>query len=191
MLDRVRGALWDIVCEGIFAHYRTSAGVVRRSLCPASGWLVVDVGGGTGGVGELLAKEGARVIVVEPGRSLVAAGSRRRPAVRFVEGRGEALPLRDGSADAVLFIEVLHHVADASGALREAARVLGPGGGLLIEETEFAGSPGRVARYWAERILTGGVWPRSRAGLCAELRDMGFEPRTLDDEGFVILARRP
>ncbi|HUG55890.1 MAG TPA: class I SAM-dependent methyltransferase, partial [Candidatus Limnocylindrales bacterium] len=134
MLDRVRGFVWDLVCEGLFAHYRTSAGIAERHLGLASGAVVLDVGGGTGGVGDRLARDGVTVVVIEPSASLVAAGARRRRAARFVQGRGEALPVRDGAADAVLFIEVLHHVADGATALREAARVLRPGGRLLIEE---------------------------------------------------------
>lgn len=191
MLDALRGALWDLVCEGLFAHYRTSAGIAERHLALSPGARVIDVGGGTGGVAERLARSGRRVLVVEPGASLVAAGARRRRGVRFVQGRAEALPAADGGVDAVLFIEVLHHVPDADGALREAARVLRPGGRLLIEETEFAGSLGRTLRYRAELLLTNGVWPRDRADIDRRLRAAGLEVTFLEDEGFVILARRP
>jgi hypothetical protein len=71
--------------------------------------------------------------------------------------------------------------------LRESARVLRPGGRILIEEVEFAGPLGRLLR-WGEQCISAGVWPRDRAGLCAVLVRLGMRPTVLDHEGFVIVA---
>ena len=51
-------------------------------------------------------------------------------------GRAEALPLADGSADAVIFMRSLHHVTPAEhpAALAEARRVLRPRGRLYVAE---------------------------------------------------------
>jgi SAM-dependent methyltransferase len=46
--------------------------------------------------------------------------------------RVNQLPIRDASLDTVLFLEVLEHLVDDSGALREVARILRPGGKLVI-----------------------------------------------------------
>jgi ubiquinone/menaquinone biosynthesis C-methylase UbiE len=51
-----------------------------------------------------------------------------------VQADGELLPFRDGSAAAVLFDGALHHVIDYPAALREAVRVLAPGGSLVLYE---------------------------------------------------------
>ncbi|MBM4435075.1 MAG: class I SAM-dependent methyltransferase, partial [Chloroflexi bacterium] len=114
-------------------------------------------------------------------------GRSRFARTRFVRGDGTRLPLRAASVDVVLLIEVLHHVADADAVLREAARVLRPGGRVLIEEVEFTGLGGRVAR-WVERRIFAGVWPRDRAGLCAGLASHGLRPTVVEEEGFVIVA---
>ena len=52
--------------------------------------------------------------------------------VEVRRGELEALPLDDESLDAATLLLVLHHVPDPGAALREAARVLRPGGRLLI-----------------------------------------------------------
>jgi SAM-dependent methyltransferase len=51
-----------------------------------------------------------------------------------MRGSAEALPLPDAAADAVLFLNSLHHVGDLDAALAEAARVLRPGGVVYVQE---------------------------------------------------------
>lgn len=175
MLDRLCG------------HYALSSGVIARSLALKPGDVVLDVGGGTGGVSARLRDAVQSVIVIEPSEPLTRRGRKRHPQVHFSVGDGRSLPVRDASADRVLLIEVLHHVEDAPGVLREALRVLRPGGALLIEESEFTGALGRI-RLWLERAFLEGVWPRSRPELLAGLAALGLEGSVLEHEGFVIVA---
>src|SRR5262249_15604521 len=59
-----------------------------------------------------------------------------------VLGKAEKLPFADGSFDVVLFVTVLGEIPDRAVAIREASRVLRPGG--LISSTEAAGDPDQV-----------------------------------------------
>jgi SAM-dependent methyltransferase len=78
----------------------------------------------------------AAAVAAASGADVVAVDSREPPSipagVAFVRGSAAALPLPDRSVDAVLFSHVLHHVSRPELAVREAARVLAPGGRLVV-----------------------------------------------------------
>ena len=178
---------FDVVLERVLRHYRLSAEIVSRRAALRPTDLVLAVGGGTGGVSARIAGAVRAVIVLEPNAALIERGRSRFRRSHFARGDGTRLPVRDASVDVVLLVEVLHHIPDADAVLGEAARVLRPGGRILIEEVEFAGALGWIARRF-ERWLFGGVWPRDREGLCAALVRVGLRPTVLEEEGFVILA---
>jgi ArsR family transcriptional regulator len=68
--------------------------------------------------------------VLERARAL--ASRRRAGNVRWEQGELEDLPLDDASADVALLSQALHHASRPERALREAARILRPGGRVLI-----------------------------------------------------------
>src|SRR5262249_37300446 len=66
-------------------------------------YRVADVGAGTGKLTALLAAGGLDVDAIEPDPGMRAVLATRVPGARVHEGRGEALPLPDGSVDAVVY----------------------------------------------------------------------------------------
>jgi demethylmenaquinone methyltransferase/2-methoxy-6-polyprenyl-1,4-benzoquinol methylase len=176
------------VLDRLCGHYALSSGVIARSLELRATDVVLDIGGGTGGVSARLRDLVRTVLVIEPSEPLTRRGHDRRPDIRFAVGDGRRLPVRDASADRVLLIEVLHHVEDADAVLDEALRVLRPGGTVLVEESEFNGPLGRL-RLWLERAFLEGVWPRSRSELLGRLDARGLRGEVMEQEGFVIVAR--
>lgn len=112
-------------------------GCVREEAVAAlapEGWTVVDAGSGDGHLTELLAQRFARVIAVDHAPERLETARRRIPngRVEFRLGEIDALPLPAGSADAVFLSLVLHHAPEIAPALREALRVLRPGGRVVV-----------------------------------------------------------
>lgn len=100
---------------------------VRWALEPAPGPRVLDLGAGTGKLTATLVALGADVVAVEPDPAMLTELRRALPAVRSLTGRAEAIPLPDGSIDAVLSGNAMHWF-DMAVAGPEMARVLAPGG---------------------------------------------------------------
>ena len=111
---------------------------VIREMLQLQGLRAADVGCGDGRLVRFLTREGAAVTGVEPSpiqleraRTAEAAGDER-----YLEGRAEDLPFEDGSLDLVVFFNSLHHVPlpVLELAIKEAGRVLRPGGLLFVME---------------------------------------------------------
>ncbi len=105
---------------------------------PAVDWIlpsrvgrVVDLGAGTGALTRLLVERADDVVAVEPDDRMRAILAREVPGCRAVAGRGESIPVPDGSADAVLASSSWHWM-DLLPTLGEVARVLVPGGVLGV-----------------------------------------------------------
>ena len=117
---------------------------------------VVDVGCGVGRFTPALADTfGGPVYGVEPAATMrrQAEANAKHPAVTYLEGKAEALPLPDGSCDAALLWFVWHHVQDRQAAAHELARVLRPGGTVLLRTTAADRLPGQ---WWFDHF------PRAR-----------------------------
>jgi SAM-dependent methyltransferase len=101
-------------------------------LLPAPGRLTLDIGCGEGRLARDLKQLGHRVIAIDRSPSLVAAarGSDTAMDVRLADAT--ALPLDDGCADLAVAFMSLQDIDDMPAAIREAARVLQPGGRLCL-----------------------------------------------------------
>jgi ubiquinone/menaquinone biosynthesis C-methylase UbiE len=95
------------------------------------GRTVLDLAAGTGKLTRLLVPTGAEVVAVEPVAAMRAQLRARLPDVQALDGTAEALPLADGSVDAVTVAQAFHWF-DPPVALAEMRRVLRPGGHLFL-----------------------------------------------------------
>lgn len=98
---------------------------------------LVDMGTGTGRVLELLAPHVERAVGIDLSREMLAAARanlERAGLSNCMVRQGDItqLPLPAGSADAVTLHQVLHYAADPAAVVAEAARVLRPGGRLVV-----------------------------------------------------------
>ncbi|MFC6881461.1 MULTISPECIES: class I SAM-dependent methyltransferase [Actinomadura] len=94
----------------------------------------LDVGSGTGRFTPALADAFGRVTGVEPSVRMreIAETQSAHPEVRYLAGSAEDMPVPAGAADYALMVLSWHHVQDKPQAVRELARVLKPGGRLLL-----------------------------------------------------------
>jgi SAM-dependent methyltransferase len=99
---------------------------VHWALGPAPR-TVVDLGAGTGILTRVLLRLGYEVLPVEPDPAMRAKLAATTPGVEPLDGRAEAVPVPDGSVDAVIAGQA-YHWFDQDAAHAEAARVLRPGG---------------------------------------------------------------
>ncbi|KTS09483.1 ubiquinone/menaquinone biosynthesis C-methylase UbiE [Methylobacterium sp. PvP062] len=114
--------------------------LIRESLAPLAGKRIVDIGCGPGALARRLVDAGARVTGIDPGAAALARARDAVPEARFEAATGEALPFPDASFDGAVMLNALHHVPDPAAALAEAARVLVPGGRLVVVEPLAEGS---------------------------------------------------
>jgi SAM-dependent methyltransferase len=92
---------------------------------------VVDVGAGTGKLTRLLVSMFARVVAVEPDDQMRRLLAEYCPEAEALAGNGEQIPLPSTSVDAVFAAQSFHWFANER-ALAEIARVLRPGGALVL-----------------------------------------------------------
>ncbi len=130
---------------------RARARLVPLAVRPGS--VLVDVACGGGLLAPHVARLGHRHVGVD--LSPTAVPLAREHGVQAVRGDALALPLADGCADVVVAGEVLEHVTDLPLAVREACRVLRPGGTLVVD-TIAATAWGRFSAVTVAERLPGG-----------------------------------
>lgn len=99
--------------------------------------LLVDMGTGTGRILELFADRCRRALGYDINQSMLAYAEMRLQTLGVTQAHVRHadildLPLPDGAADAVVMHQVLHYLSEPALAIDEAARILAPGGRLVI-----------------------------------------------------------
>jgi len=134
----------DLMSAGVHRLWKDA---VAARLNPQPGETIIDCAGGTGDIARRLARMArraqlrrggpdAKVLVVDYNAEMIAAGRARgvAPEICWAVGDAQALPLPAACAEAYVIAFGIRNVTDISAALREARRVLKPGGRFLCLE---------------------------------------------------------
>ena len=125
---------WEKLRSELYGH--GFVGDVLLALVPRE-LVVADLGCGTGDLTSRLARQVARVVGVDRSAAMLRAARRRVEGLANVELHRadlDALPLEDACCDAALLVLALSYVPEPTAVLAEAARILRPGGVLVVAD---------------------------------------------------------
>lgn len=130
---------WDHSASGWLAAMGDTGDATRRfvtdapmlAALPSSGH-VLDIGCGEGRFCRMMRALGSAPVGLEPTEALITAARSRDPDGCYVQGSAEDLPFGDGHFDVAVLYLTLIDIPDFRAAIREAARVLRPGGSILV-----------------------------------------------------------
>ena len=143
---------WDTLSSGYFTEAVRESAISKAYLRPEMD--VADVGAGTGFMAAGLAPLVKKVYVLDGSAEMLAVARRNLAAHKNVEfqlAEGLSLPLPDDSLDVVFANMFLHHLPEPLEAIREMARLLKPGGRLVITDMdthEYAWLKDEMADVW-------------------------------------------
>jgi len=156
--------VWDSI-----RSLHVSEAEVERAIARALGsrgfGTLVDIGTGTGRMIELFGPRAAQAIGIDRSSEMLrlARVKLETAGVRSSLRQGDmyALPLADGLADCVIIHQVLHYAHDPAAAIVEAARVLAPGGTLLVvdfaahDREELRARDAHLRLGFADEVMAG------------------------------------
>jgi len=128
---------WDIMRKSFFSEAVREKAMSTAGVLP--GRLAADIGAGTGFVTEGLLKRGLTVIAVDQSEAMIHQMKNKFGEGAMIDyriGEAGAIPIEDCSVDYAFANMFLHHVKDPQSAVREMARILKPGGVLVITDLD-------------------------------------------------------
>ncbi|MGI8723562.1 MAG: class I SAM-dependent methyltransferase [Geodermatophilaceae bacterium] len=158
--------------------------IVQQILADFPVGVALDAACGTGRHAAYLAELGHQVIAVDSSPEMLAVARNKLPSLEFHEADLHQLPVPDQAVDVVVCALALTHVPDLECVLAEFARVLRPGGHLVISDSrgviDGVGLP-MLATDAEDRWVYMPVWQRRASQYLAAALPLGFEVRRCEE----------
>ena len=172
---------------------------VAAALLPG-GEALLDIGCGTGELVARAAGRYGRVVAADISPAVVSAAHAGRGDVAtwVVLDASRPLPFADGSFTTIVSLSTLQYLFDPAAFLRDAHRLLRPGGTLLVETPNMAYLPQRLrllagrpirTSFWKHGIDGGNLHYFTVDSLRALVADAGFRPLEVTGSGVFAAAR--
>lgn len=162
---------WDTLRGGFFTPAMRDDAIARANLAPSAD--VADIGTGTGFVIEGLRGRVRRIVGFDANDAMLAEARRKfsaAPEITFERAESLALPAADASFDAVFANMYLHHTPDPAAAIAEMARLLRPGGRLVITDLDTH------SETWMREAMADRWLGFERADIARWFRAAGLSP---------------
>ena len=137
--------LYDVIGKTYAQTRRTDSHIVEKLLeilTSSQVATVADIGAGTGSYALALAERGYRVLAIEPSATMRNQAI-SHPAIEWIDGYAESLPLSDQAVDASIIMLAFHHFSDYRQALIEIHRIVGNG-----QMVFFTYDPMMISHFW-------------------------------------------
>jgi SAM-dependent methyltransferase len=143
-------ALYDVIGKTYASTRRSDSRIAEKLLeilASSQASTIVDIGAGTGSYSLVLAEHGYRVFAIEPSATMRGQAI-AHPAIEWIDGSAEHLPLPTQTLDAAVIMLAFHHFQDYRQALSEVYRVVGNGQIVL-----FTYDPAMISSFWLTKYL--------------------------------------
>jgi len=172
------------------ASFRRGERMAELLRLPTRG-SILDAGGGTGRVAQHLAPQAGLAIVIDVSRPMLRQAV-AKPSLVVVQAEVENLPLRRRSQARIVMVDAFHHLRDQERALAEMARVLEPGGRLVILEPDIHRLGARLIALAEQLLLMRSRFRRGEdiAGMATRLGLASRVERDGDGSVWIVAERQ-
>jgi ubiquinone/menaquinone biosynthesis C-methylase UbiE len=177
--------------RAVYSRSRLLASLQRKALAqldPRADDRLLDVACGAGKLVRAAAPDVERAVGVDLSPGMIEEARWRTAAeapdaadrIEFVVGSSDQLPFADGEFTALVTTTALHHFPAPAASVREMARVLAPGGRLLIGDSVRDMPPAKLGDAFLRRFEKGHVGLQDRRGI----------ERLVGGAGLVVVSSR-
>jgi len=126
----------------------------RKIICELdSSSLLLDVGGGTGRIADLMEKCFERIVIYDVSLPMIRESKNKNARIFGICGEIENLGLKKNYFDAIIMVDTLHHVENHQKAILSILNALKPGGIFILEEPDIRKFPVKLIAVMEKLLL--------------------------------------